>query len=146
MKERKKILIGIGIGLGLAFLFFLVFLLGFLIGARKPHFFPFWEKRIVAPRDFIPEHFGHGVAGTIESVGENSLVVKEKDGALKTVLIEEETILRRNGEEIKFSDFQKGDWVIILGEPEEKEGAIKAKVVRIITKFPSPGGRRFFKL
>lgn len=146
MKDKKKILIGIGVGLGMAFLFLLVFLLGFLIGSRKPHFLPFWEKRMVSPRDFVPQKFGHGVFGTIDSIGENSLIIKERNGALKTVLIEENTILRRNGSVIKFSDFQKGDQVIVLGEPEEKEGVIKAKVVRIITKFFAPGGRRTPKL
>ncbi|MGB9911342.1 MAG: hypothetical protein ACPLKP_01915 [Microgenomates group bacterium] len=146
MKERKKILIGIGIGLLMAFLLVLVFLLGFLIGSRQPGFFPFWEKRIVAPREFIPPRFGHGVVGIIDSIGENSLVVKERNGALKTVLIEENTVLRQNGTEIKFSDFKEGDQVIVIGEPEEKEGVIKAKVVRIITKFPTPGERRIPKL
>ncbi len=146
MTEKKRILIGMGVGLGLAFLFLLVFLLGFLIGCRKPRFLPFWEKRMVAPRDFVPARFGHGVVGVIDSLGEKSLVVKERNGGLKTVLIEEGTIFRRDGAEIKFSDLQKGDQVIVLGEPEEKEGAIKAKVIRIITKFPTPGGKRLFKL
>lgn len=145
MKERKKVFIGIGVGLALALLFLVVFLIGFFIGSRKPHFFPFWEKRFVAPREFVPSRFGHGVVGIIDSIGENTIVVKERNGALKTVLVNEDTVLRKNGERIEFSELKKDDQVIVLGEPEEKEGAIKAKVLRVITGFPGPK-RKFSKL
>lgn len=141
MKDRKKIFIGVGVGLGLAFLFLAVFLIGFFIGSRKPRFFPFWEKRLVSPREFVPPHFGHGVVGIIDSIGENTIIVKERNGALKTVLIDKDTVLRKNGAKIEFSELKKDDQVIVLGEPEEKEGAIRAKVLRVITGFLESGRR-----
>ncbi|MBI5465141.1 hypothetical protein HY946_00850 [Candidatus Gottesmanbacteria bacterium] len=132
MKNKQTVLLGISIGIGLAVVLLFVFFTGFYIGSKKAGVFPFWERRFVTPSGFVPSRFGHGVAGTIDSIGENTIIVKERSGALKTVLVDEETVLRKNGSSINFSDLKKDEQVIIIGEPQEKEGAIKAKVIRVI--------------
>lgn len=135
MKNKQTVLLGVGIGIGAAIVLLLVFFSGIYIGSKRAGLFPFWERRHIYQNGFLPNRFGHGAAGTIDSIGENTFVVKDRSGALKTILVDEKTILRRDRSEIKFSDLKKDEQVIVIGEPQEQEGAIKAKVIRVITEF-----------
>lgn len=135
MKNRQPILFGIGVGIGIAIVLLLVFFAGIHVGSNRAGIFPFWERRYHTAGDFISGKFGHGTIGTIDSIGNNTLVVKDRSEALKTVFIDDKTILRHDGSPIKFSDLKKDEKVIIVGEPQEQEGAIKARVIRIITEF-----------
>lgn len=136
MKNRKTVLAGISIGIGIAIVLILVFFAGLYIGNKKGGAFPFWERRYTNPSGFVPGRFGHGVIGIIDSVGNKTFIVKDRSGALKTVLIDDQTVLRRDGSSIKFSDLKKDEQVIVIGQPQEQEGAIKATVVRVITGTP----------
>lgn len=135
MKDRQTILLGIGIGIGIAIILLLVFFAGIHVGSKRAGLFPFWERRYHTAGDFVPGKFGHGTIGTIDSIGNNTIVVKDRTGALKTVLIDDKTIFRHNGSVMQFTDLKKDDQVIVIGEPQDTEGAIKAKVIRIITEF-----------
>ncbi|OGH22238.1 MAG: hypothetical protein A3D75_02370 [Candidatus Levybacteria bacterium RIFCSPHIGHO2_02_FULL_37_18] len=135
MKNKQTVLLGLGIGIGAAIVLLLVFFSGVYIGSKRAGLFPFWERRHIYQNGFVPNRFGHGTVGTIDTVGENTFVVKDRSGALKTILVDEKTILRRDRAEIKFSDLKKDEQVIVIGEPQEQEGAIKAKAVRVITEF-----------
>lgn len=123
MKGKKNILIRFGLGAALALILLAVFFVGVFIGrgeSRPMH------------RDFFPSRFGHGAIGIIESLGESTVVVRDRSGALKTVLLDGQTQIRRGHTNTSFSDLKKNEQVIILGEPAEKEGAIKAKLIRVI--------------
>ncbi|MFH0936759.1 MAG: hypothetical protein V1808_00490 [Candidatus Daviesbacteria bacterium] len=133
MEKKQTVFIGVGIGIGIAIVLVVVFLLGIYLGSRKSNNFPFWEKRPLTAREFVPDRFGHGVIGTIDSLGNNTLIVKDRSGALKTIIIDDQTALRRNESPIKFSDLKKDEQVIIIGQPQEKEGSIKATVIRVVT-------------
>lgn len=136
MKDKRNILIGVGIGVILAAVMLVVFFLGLFVGRRENRFLPYFGGPHMS-KDFIPRNFGHGAIGTIESLGENTLVVRDRTGALKTVLIDNQTQIRRGHTGINFSDLKKDEQVIVLGDPEEKEGAIKARVIRVIGSFNS---------
>jgi hypothetical protein len=131
MKNKRTVLLGIGIGAVSAITLLLVFFFGIYVGSKKAGLFPFWERRHIYQNGFVSPKFGHGIVGIIDSIGEESLVVRDRSGALKTVLVDKETLLRRGHSEIKFSDLKKDEQVIVIGEPQEKEGAIKAKVIRV---------------
>lgn len=136
MKNRKTILVGILVGAVLTVLIILVFVAGLHIGSRRAGALPFWERRYGFPQHgFVGGKFGHGTNGVIDSLGNNSLVVKERSGALITVLVDDKTTLRRDGSSIKFADLKGAEQVIVIGEPQKTEGAILAKVVRV---FSSP--------
>jgi len=135
MKSKQTVFLGVGIGIGAALVLLLVFFVGIYFGSKKAGLFPFWERRHVYQNGFIPHRFGHGAVGTIDTIGENTFVVKDRSGALKTILVDEQTILRRDRTEIKFSDLKKDEQVIVIGEPEEQEGAIKAREIRVMAKF-----------
>ncbi|MDO8461091.1 MAG: hypothetical protein Q7S38_01470 [bacterium] len=132
MKDKRTAMLGIILGVGIALMLILVFFVGIYIGSKKANLFPFWERRF-SYSGFVPHRFGHGTSGTIDSIGKNTLVVKDRSGALKTILIDDHTLLRRDRSQIKFSDLKKGDLAIVIGEPKEDEGAIEATVVRVVT-------------
>ena len=140
MKDKRNILIGIGIGAVLAAVILIVFLFGMFIGRRENRFLPSFGGRHMS-RDFIPKNFGHGAIGTIESLGENTLVVRDRSGALKTVLVDNQTQIRRGHTSINFSELAKDEQVIVLGDPEEKEGAIKARLIRVMGSFDKEATR-----
>lgn len=136
MKDKRNIIIGIGIGAAIALALLVVFFLGIFIGRRENRFVPFPNfGRPNMPQDFFPRDFGHGAMGVVESLGENTLVVRDRTGALKTVLVDSKTQIRRGPATINFSDLKKNEQVVVLGEPEEKEGAIKAKLIRVMGSF-----------
>ena len=136
MKNRRKLLIGLIAGTFFALVLIFVFFTGVLVGRRgEDRFFPFWERRHVFG-DYVPNKLdGHGVVGTVDSLSTNTLVVKDRTGALKTVLVDNETKIRRGHMPTNFSDLKTGEKVIILGEPQEQEGAIKAKIIRVFEDF-----------
>ena len=134
MEERRNILVGLAVGVVIALIILVVFFAGVLFGRVQQHrgFWPFWEQRYIYP-DFIPRKLdGYGTIGIIDSLGPNTLVVKDRTGALKTVLVDSEAGIRRGRAPIEFSDLKVGEQVVILGEPQEEEGVIKAKIIRVL--------------
>lgn len=137
--SKRNILIGISIGAILALVLLVVFFLGLFIGRRENRFLPCFGRQPMPPNfrspDFVLKDFGHGAMGEIQTLGENTLVVRDRTGALKTVLIDNQTQIRRGHTGINFSQLKTGNQVIVLGEPEEKEGAIKARLIRVMGGF-----------
>ncbi len=136
MGKKRNLLIGLITGVLLAMLLISALFVGMLIGAKRENrSFPFWERRHIFG-DYVPGKFEeHGVVGTVDSLGASTLVVKDRTGALKTILVDNETKIRRNRMPINFPDIKVGERVIILGNPEEKESAVNAKVIRVIGDF-----------
>lgn len=126
-------MIGIIIGAILAVSLLTAFFSGVFIGRRENRLLPFFGMRPMH-REFIPKNAGFGAMGTIESLGENTLVVRDRTGALKTVLIDNQTKIRQGHTGIKFTDLKKDGQVIILGEPDKDGGTIKAKLIRSLWK------------
>ncbi len=77
---------------------------------------------------------GYGTVGKIVSMASSTLVVADKDNLEKTVLVNSETSIREFRDELKVTDLKVGDFVVILGTPDDK-GEIEARLVRII---PTP--------
>ncbi len=132
MKNQRTIFLGIFMGVFIAAVLLLVFFVGIQIGRSKNRLFPFLENRSHESSGFLHKRYGHGVIGVIDTIGNNTLVVKDYLGELKTILIDEQTLIKIDKSVIKFSNLKKDEKVIILGEPQEKEGTIKAKVIRVI--------------
>lgn len=127
---------GIFIGFIIFFLVLFAFALGLKVGRRDfssreipPIFHPF----IRPPKEgFIPRKIkGHGVYGKVDSVSKESFIVKSRWGELITILVDKNTQYRIDGKKGSFSDVKKDKNVFIIGEPDEKEAAIKALLIRI---------------
>ncbi|MCH7951306.1 hypothetical protein IH980_01025 [Patescibacteria group bacterium] len=137
MNKKRNILTGVIAGALIALVILMVFVVGIHLGRNQKYqrFLPFWEKRH-AYRSFIPKRLnGHGVYGRIESLGEESMVVEEKDGALKTVLWDDKTRFRRNHTVSSAEELIEGETVIVLGQPSSEQDAVMALMVRILSKY-----------
>jgi len=146
-KEQKTIfflkILGM-VSLFLAFTFF-VFFLGFFVGQKKAFFSYRWAENyhrvFGGPKEkpFFKDFFGdvflpsHGAIGEIIQIKENNLVLKEKNGFEKIILLDEKTRIQSGREEIKKEILKEGDIVGVIGSPTEK-GEIQAKFIRVFPK------------
>ncbi len=134
--NNQKFYSGVLLGVGIVLLILMAFFLGLKMGRKEfyyrypPMFHPFFRKN---GKGFVPPKFrGHGLVGTIDSVGKESFVVKNRWGELVTVLVNKNTRYYLNGQTGKFSDVKKDKLVTVVGYPKEDEIAIRAIVVRIL--------------
>ncbi len=134
--DNQKFYSGVLLGIGIVLLILLAFFLGLKMGRKEfyyrypPMFHPFFKEK---GRGYVPPKFrGHGLVGTVDSVGKESFVVKNRWGELITVLVDKNTRYYLNGQTGKFSDVKKDKLVTVVGYPKEDEVAIQATVVRIL--------------
>ncbi len=144
MSEHKDILKWIIIGLLAFVVILLVFGLGVLIGERKAKFSYRWaeqyHKMFAGPRqgffgnwrsfprgEFIE---AHGTFGEIIEMKEKDFIIKGSEDVEKVILISDKTVIQRGRENMKKEDLRIGDFVVIIGSPNE-EGKIEAKVIRV---------------
>jgi hypothetical protein len=133
---------------GLLVCFMLVFGMGVAVGFHKSSFGRAWGEH-------YKENFGimgrsgkmmgvvtqggmmgdfpnaHGAAGQIISMNLPTIIVKDKDGTEKVVLIKDETSIERGRDILKDSDLKIDDFVVIIGTPNS-QGQIEAKLIRAI--------------
>lgn len=143
MKENKKekngnndFYKGIFSGVFVIILIILAFIFGIKFGRHEinprrlpPMMHPFFNKR---EDYFIPKRIpGHGLMGEVDSVSKKSFVVKDRLGELITVLVDEKTQYRIDSQKGSLSDIKKGKNVLVIGEPDNQELAIRALIIRI---------------
>lgn len=75
----------------------------------------------------------HGIVGTILSLTENNLVIKDREDRENTIAVSEETIIKSKREKIKISDLKNQDEIVVMGEPGE-DGTIQASFIRILNR------------
>jgi hypothetical protein len=75
----------------------------------------------------------HGISGTIISISENSLVIKDKDNKESTVSVSEKTVIKSGRDDIKIGDLKTEDQIVIIGKPGD-DGVIGADLIRIFDK------------
>lgn len=76
----------------------------------------------------------HGAVGQIIKIDGNSLIVKDRGEAEKTVLIGDNTTILRMNEEVKLADLKVDNFIVVIGDPNDA-GQVEAKLIRIM---PSP--------
>jgi hypothetical protein len=133
--------------LGGALVALVCFSAGVKIGLLKAkfsyHFGENYERNFIGPRfpmDGSKEFFGgfegrdfrnaHGLAGTIISITDNSLAVKDRDGKENSVSVTERTIIKKFREDIALSDLKVDENVVILGQSGES-GSVEAELIRV---------------
>lgn len=143
---------GIIIGIGLAVIVLLVFQAGVFVGYRKASFayrfgdsyYRVFDRRAPSPLGFpLHDEFraSHGAMGEVMSVSLPTLVVAGPDSVEKTILITDDTLVRKFDSELKVEDIQTGDFLVAIGDPNESS-QIQAKLIRIL---PPPPNRERFK-
>lgn len=135
------IIIIIILGAFLALLF--AFKLGSMVGARRAWFSCGWDNNYARnfggppPRGGFgkmidDEDFFHanGITGKILKINNQEIVINDRDGAEKIIVVTDKTIIRQARGEIKISDLKTGDDIVVIGEPNST-GQIEAKLIRI---------------
>lgn len=72
----------------------------------------------------------HGLAGTIISIADSNLIIKDKDGKENTIAVTDKTIIKRQRDDIKISDLKQDDQVVVIGSPGDN-GVINADLIRV---------------
>ncbi len=84
-------------------------------------------------RNFEGDDFrnGFGMAGTVISIADNKLIVKDRDGKENTAEVTSETIIKkRRSDELSIGDIKTDERVVVMGKPDES-GVVKAILIRI---------------
>ena len=136
MSKRQNILSGVIAGALIVLVVLIVFVVGIHIGRNQQlkRYWPFWERRHTY-RSFVPKKLnGHGVFGQIESLSESSMVIEEKDGALKTVLWDDQTRFIKNHDSLTAGELTQGETIVVIGKPSEEGDAVVARIIRVMGK------------
>ncbi|OIO07396.1 hypothetical protein CO115_04300 [Candidatus Falkowbacteria bacterium CG_4_9_14_3_um_filter_36_9] len=129
------------LGAGVLIILLLVFQLGVFVGFRKAQFSFRWgdnyHRAFGGPQggflqDFEGKDFinGHGISGMIAKIDANNLIIKDRDGLEKIIIITDSTFIKKGRVDIKLADLKIDDRVVIIGSPKD-DGSIEAKIARI---------------
>jgi hypothetical protein len=136
----------------------LIFAAGVSVGIHKARFsYKFgenYERNFMGPErgmmrgpaDFIRGMEGrdfrnaHGIAGTIISITDNNIVIKDRDNKENTIMVSDKTVIKRGRDDIKITDLKNDDRIVVMGKPGDN-GAINADLVRVFDNNNSPDGQ-----
>lgn len=75
----------------------------------------------------------HGISGTIISVSENSIIIKDKDNRESSVSVDDKTAIKLGRDDIKIGDLKVEEQIVVIGKPED-DGVISADLIRVFEK------------
>jgi hypothetical protein len=88
------------------------------------------------PRGMMPDfegrgfRNGHGIAGTIISIVDNKIVIKDRDGQENTITVSDQTLIKSGQNTIKISDLKQDEQIVVMGRPGDN-GTINADLIRV---------------
>lgn len=150
---KSKIVVVLAIILGIVILMLGSFAGGVAVGLRKAKFSYRWgenyERNFIGGKPGMPgggekggitgmlKNFegrdfrnAHGLAGTIISIANNNIIVKDKDGKENTVAVTDETIIKNGRDDVKLGDLKQDNQIVVMGSPDEN-GVVNASLIRI---------------
>lgn len=148
--QSKKFKIAAGI-VGVLLISLISFAVGVGVGFRKARFsyafsenyernFAGFPGRPEGPMGFMKEPMhdfsgrgfrnAHGLAGTIISIADNSLVVKDNDNKENTITISNKTVIKDGPVDVNLSDLKPDIRVVVMGRPNDN-GTIDADFIRV---------------
>jgi hypothetical protein len=157
-KCKSKALVVSATALGIIILMLGSFAAGVGVGIRKAKFSSDWGKNY--ERNFMGAGSGmgkdrpgsggimgqmmrgfegrdfrnaHGVAGTIISIADKNIIVKDKDNKENTVAVTDKTIIKNGRNDVQLSDLKQDDQIVVMGNPGDN-GVVNADLIRV---FPS---------
>lgn len=83
-------------------------------------------------REFSGRDFrnANGLAGTIISITNNNLIVKDQDNKENTVAVTDKTLIKLGRDNAQLSDLKQNDQVVVIGKPGDN-GVINADLIRV---------------
>jgi len=73
---------------------------------------------------------GYGIAGTILSITDNNIIIKDRDNKENTVAVSAQTLIKSRGADLKITDLKQNDQVVVMGNPGDN-GVINASLIRV---------------
>jgi hypothetical protein len=137
---------------GIFFIAFASFAGGVLVGFKKAKYsYKFgenYERNFMGPRPMGMEEPGprgafldfgrrdfrnaHGIAGTIISVADNKIVIKDRDGQENTITVTDKTLIKNGRDTISVNDLKNDDHIVVMGSPGDN-GTVNADLVRVFS-------------
>ena len=143
---------------GVIILMALSFAAGLQTGLRKAKFSFAWGENYernftsmhpgmgpeMGPGPGLPERMGdmknrfegrefrnaHGLAGTIISISENNIVIKDKENKENTISVSNKTLIKSGKDDIKITDLKQDDKIVVMGRPGDN-GTVNADLIRV---------------
>lgn len=132
----------------------LIFLVGFAAGTRvsfhkarfSNDFGKNYERNFMGPvppgpmgmfHDFSGHGMRnpHGIAGSIISIAENNIVIKDRDDKENTISVTDKTVIKNQAETIKIENLKTDDKIVVLGKPDDN-GTVQADLIRVLPENP----------
>lgn len=73
---------------------------------------------------------GHGIAGTITSIVDNNIVIKNRDGKENTIAAGDKTLIKNGSADIKITDLKNEQSIVVIGNPGDN-GVVNADLIRV---------------
>ncbi|MFA6383341.1 MAG: DUF5666 domain-containing protein [Parcubacteria group bacterium] len=71
----------------------------------------------------------HGLVGTIISISDGSLIVKDRDNKENTISVNDKTVIKLGRDDKKLSDLKIDDKITVIGQPGD-DGVVNATLIR----------------
>lgn len=75
----------------------------------------------------------YGVTGTIISIADSTIIVKDKDDKENAVAVTDKTLIKSGRTTVTLGDLKTEDRVVVVGKPSDS-GVISASLIRIFEK------------
>lgn len=72
----------------------------------------------------------HGTTGTVLSIADSTIIVKDKDDKENAVAVTEKTLIKSGRDTVTLGDLKIGNRVIIVGQPGDN-GVVNADLIRV---------------
>ncbi len=120
----------------------IIFAAGVFTGLEKARFSLRWDENY--PVNFVGKSrmpFGmpqdknfmnaHGSAGNIIRFDSDGVIIKDRAGDEKNILVDNKTVIKNDSRDLKISDLRLNDYIVVIGTPNDS-GEVQAKFIRIL--------------
>ncbi|KKR19844.1 MAG: hypothetical protein UT50_C0028G0006 [Candidatus Moranbacteria bacterium GW2011_GWA2_39_41] len=73
---------------------------------------------------------GYGVSGTVISITDNNIVIKDSANKENTVTVSDKTLIKSQSDNLKLSDLKVDDKIVVMGNPGDN-GVVNASLIRV---------------
>lgn len=73
---------------------------------------------------------GHGIGGTITSISENTVIIKDRDNKENTIAVTDKTLIKSGSSDIKITDLKNDQNIVVIGKPGDN-GVVNADLIRV---------------
>ena len=80
--------------------------------------------------------------GQILKIDGQTLVIKDRDGVEKILVVTDKTTLKQFHASVTLPDFKVNDYIVVIGEPNQA-GQIEAQFIRLLPKMPGFSSGKF---